>query len=1167
MGGLLQPESAAGINRNGWLASAGIRSIQRLGQTAQFVLVNNLVISNSLEETILARLFERLDLFSLAIGELEAILSETSADEGRDFEDLILTLIELQAQGRDEEIARQLENMNRSAAKAELRKLQEENDQLLGSLRSSADEPHFTRSTRADPPLDVGSFAEAAFRFLGERIRFEEDGRILCALDSQRSDLLFPKWRRFVFEDPGTESDDSAPKLLAEGTKAFVELTRRVLKRGGVALKSCKPLEQDPSPEVLQQSIGAQEPRVRVNSIDSAEDSEEVVWGLTWVLTPRASRDRFDKVVRFLIGESDAGRRAIQRLQVLPAEQLLHLPQLSEPRQGKPPLAEVSRQLDESIEADGEVCAFGAHYEHIGRQKIQTLHKRHEELMTERRVFGAARDQANRDRDRKSEALKQEYKLSVEARVAMVEGFAFRRMRGKATCQWAENDNATAFQAEWSWVPLTASGSLLLKCEVCEGASAGPDTTCETGHLACERHIHQCAVQGCTRRTCPKCLPGRLKKCELSGLLSCPDHLVECASCGAATLALLAFTVEELERPVCAECFEVCAGSGELHLTTELERSAISGALVHHRLLVTCPETQIRALARELKACEETGVLVDPRVLEVCAASGKLVLPRLLVASPVSAKRFLPSFGERDEVTGELCLPEDLGRSAVSGLRVRRDRLAQSTLTGTAALRSEMVTCPLSGDSLLPSEVVVCGETGRQLSPRATATCGLTGVRAGQDQFGTCAISGELILMRVLVASALSGKLARPDLMGVDEVDGVLALPDELAVCSVTGKRVLGVKLAKSEISDRRALPGALVACQETGQRVCPDELLTCQASGALVVPTCLAIDEVTGRRVLERLLVTCGITGKRTLSEETEECVLSGVRALRSECEQCAITGQWAVKGKLEPSAVSCKRVLPPLLRQSAVTSAKALPEEMVRCEESGALALPGELETCSVSGKAVVPSLLMTCPDTGARLLGRLAVKCDSTGVFVHPSAIAISEASGRLVRSVRLVMSAVSARRCLQEELGVCAVSEQRVLADELERCAVTGKSVLPRYLGPCAICERKSLRKSQVRCVGCQGHYCARCIERGHCTTCVGLSRPLQGIESLEPGLQRAVHEAFPSVGRIIVGRNSKWVLVYAEPKKTHLFQKPCLLVAERRGPGYSVLRSNHDFRLP
>ena len=89
----------------------------------------------------------------------------------------------------------------------------------------------------------------------------------------------------------------------------------------------------------------------------------------------------------------------------------------------------------------------------------------------------------------------------------------------------------------------------------------------------------------------------------------------------------------------------------------------------------------------------------------------------------------------------------------------------------------------------------------------------------------------------------------------------------------------------------------------------------------------------------------------------------------------------------------------------------------------------------------------------------------------------------------------------------------------------------------------------------------------CVAEGWCHTCQELRQlPLQSLDFLDKQLQEAISQAFPGSGRGAVHSNSRWVLVYVEPKKWQVWKKKRLLIFQAVGDGYTLARENHDFTI-
>lgn len=1084
-----------------------IGRIQRIGQAAKNVIVNNFYIAHTIDQTIVMRLMERIKLFELAIGELEAILPDAADEE--DFEERIFEYVMLSKDRRDEEVARQLERMNRDDAIQRLKKEQEKNEELLGTLLSSKEAPRFRPRDPGPPRLEVPEFCRTAFQRLGFRTEYHPDKDLLY-VEFKRPTQLLGNWEHYTFTetDRGDNGDViEVPRLLGKGTKEFEKLLKDVLNVGGVVIRSCEPLEQISDEKCLLEDLKQnQVDSIRPVGLRSRTANYHVAWRLTWKAMAAVARDRFEKLLQaFLPGED---KMAIKHLSGVPAHQLEALPLWKDRDPGiKPPdKAVVAGLILAEARKDEELLSFEEHYAGVKRERIEHLEEWFNKRSREEGLRLRATSDLAQERAKRIQELEVLFTPSAEGTVAMVEGFVYRVLTGEVECTLERNGESLRFVAGYDWVPLSHTGQVRLECRECRRNVQESFEVCKAGHLACAEHAARCAHPTCTIRACRRCARGILELCDAPGVYACSEHLKPCPSCGNRALVDLLFTVEEIEQPVCPLCFEVCEETGTRHLLSELERSDLSQKLVYHALLHTCPVSGRRGLAEEMEAETGTGKLHSPEALCTCEASGGRVAPGKLVAS---------------ELSGRLCLPEYLQRCAVSGI------------------------------AALPDELEVCAETSQKVDPR---------------QLATCAASGKVVLKTVLVSSPVSGRLFLPRYGVADEMTGDLCLPDEIAPSAVSGRKVRRDCLIASELGGRLALPYEMVVCPETGKRVCRDELLECQNTGIRAIPLCFGTDEVTGKRVLGRRLVTCAVTRKRVLREHTKECVLTGHVALTSECEQCAQTGQWVLRGKLEPSDASGKRVLPALLRTSKVSGKRALPEEMARCEETGEFALPQELETCQVSRKRVLPTSLSTCPDTGRRFLAKHGGTCAKSGALVHPDALGISEPSGLVVRKCLLEQSEVSDRRALPEDMQNCAITGRRVLPGELATCEISGRRMLPKFLMACAICARESILQGWVLCRGCLNRYCERCVSVSRCGTCLSLRRPLRPLDSLPEPLRKAVLDAYPAASRVAMSQNAKWELVYAEPRRTHFWEASRLLVFKITDNRYTLMRENREFKI-
>lgn len=365
-----------------------IGRIQRLGQTAQHVIVNNFSIANTIDETIVLRLWERIQLFELAIGELEAILKEAEEGGSADFEDTLFQLIILSKEKRDEEVAQQIEEWNRAEAFRQLKEEQERNEELLGALVSSKKSPHFTPRQPLQPRLQIRDFRQMAFEHLGQRTKYQPNRDILY-VEFKKQTQLVGNWEAYTFAELDVVENGDAAKelrLLAEGTKDFGVLLRHVLNQGRIFIRSYEPLEEvgeESCLQVLQQNLPS--PVHLIGLRLGYVKKYHTAWRLTWKITTKVARDRFEKLLHGFLSHED--KRVVETLSSLPSDQRERLPFWEEHNSDlRPPDKTIVATFTAEAEQDDDVQEFEEHYTQVKEVRIEELTKwfknrSHEEIL------------------------------------------------------------------------------------------------------------------------------------------------------------------------------------------------------------------------------------------------------------------------------------------------------------------------------------------------------------------------------------------------------------------------------------------------------------------------------------------------------------------------------------------------------------------------------------------------------------------------------------------------------------------------------------------------------------------------------------------------------------------------------------------------------------------
>lgn len=1108
---------------NPMLLEQRIGRVQRLGQKARHVVVHNLVLRDTIEDHVVRRLMEKLELFTQAIGEMEELLELCGYDdEGHSLEQVIMGLIRKAAERMDvEEDLRRMEE-SRRAAEERMREIRQATEQALASIRPRDAGVRLEGLERLTPRLPLAELIRGCLRRAGADVR-EEDGRLFVRSPGGYTELVFDREARLG-------GSDQEVRAVLPGTRAFEHLTRpvreevayHVVDASGVSLQKVQALlerELATAGIVVEglSEVGAR-PKLAIRaavrvSVEVATDRYETILEIDDAAEADGVGSLLGAVDELRGGDGEPLPRC-RGATVQPVGD-----QLTEQEAG---IVDRAKQHS-SVE---RFCAFyGERYredlERL-REHARSLGHKVPDIEIEEAVESAAQRHASVRAGLASLRLRFVPLLRVEP--LGVNGIRYHEVDIEVRARSRLQHEAHAVRVRG--IPLT--GVLLSAVPGVGDLSPGQEGwVCPGGHVVPVEKFVRCSGEACTTGACAECMGARraaeqeLRACVACDAPVCRAHSTSCRGCDRPVCERHARRLSTDGGRGCPLCVEVLAdgrhvlstevaesaASGRRALAVEMEPSALGGGLALPGELVECEDSRRKVLPSERIVCAITGKRVASDLVERSAVSGRPGLRSAMKRSALSGRFGLPDEMQICDETGALLLPDEIDRCSLSGKRVRKDllesdalrnvpalrrlmgqsevsgrwtstaRVQRSDVTGRCALPDEVVTCEVCHQHPLTDEVMRCPETGRQACGQHFTTCEMTGDHVLPEGLGRCQATGRQVRRSLLVACPETGKVATPDVLEPCEVTGVRVLPEGLAASSVSGKRVRRALLVPCQATGQLALPSELAASSVSGKLVRPDVMITCPESGARLLPAEAAVCEESGALVAPGALGDCSVTGRRVKRSLLGIDDLTGRPVLARLLHTCSITGCRTVEAQLATSSVSGKR---------------ALRERMVSCEATGRSALPGELATCSVSGRAVHPDLLVTCSETGGRVLPSAAVSCEASGDLVVPAALATCEATGKRVRrslmssdevTGKRVMSSLlracerTGRRTLPENLVTSALSGVKILAeiaqrceesgapalpDELARCEATGKRVLPGLLERCADSGKLVLR---------------------------------------------------------------------------------------------------------
>ena len=1034
---------------NPMIVEQRIGRLQRLGSVHEKVVVWNFVGAGSVEEHVVARLLEKLQGISQAMGDVERLVESTDGSgEALSFDKRIQKLVMESLKGRDvKEATRKAEE---SIDKA--KQLLEEQGSILNDMLGSPDENRraplqMPKLTPAKPGMSAQEFVLRAWRADGWTVTERSAGAYNATRPGRPPEVL-------AFDEKAAEGLANRSvfmgnvKLYQPGKTEFERLVQHWadrcghhvhdLRRGAAA--NAETLARAwcgtiPEAAYLGCRITKYDPkfqghaRVRIKATNGVDGYEKLIVG---TFHPE-------------------GHRTIQ-----PTNKASDL--LLEDVQPDDVLPDQSAPLAQAVAADRDMTEFRRFYE---ARRAEELYKAGGDLRLERKI-------------------NDDFTVSVAAEVVGIQGVRYDEvsLRVRFSVR-GEGDYESTLRA------IPAAGQILnepqrLPCQLTrlrvpvecleECQLSGKQvlkhllfTSEESGKRGLRDRVVTCQV------TKKKVLNDEVNISAASGVVALKWLFVTCEQTGCSLLPdeaaksdysgklvrrdLLTASAKPSRRLGLEDEFAVCERTQRRLLLDELGRS-LFGKRVDKDLLYPSARSGKLALLDELIDCQEGGGLFLPEETGVCAITKKRVDERLLSASAVSGSRGLTRLMERCAATDALALPGELEACQVTGIRVLPDQLGECSVTHSRVVQSRLAVCWKTKRLILDAEM------------------------------GQSAISGVLVWNGLLKASEKP-----PHRLGLEEESGFCEetrkrlLIDELARCAVTGKLVDPDLLHPSARSGRRALLAELVVCQESGERFLPSETGSCAITGKTVDERLLSASAVSRFRGLTDHMQRCEATMLLALPGELEACQATGIRVLPSELGECAATRLRV----LRPRLVRCSKGPSPVLDTEVARSPGGLlvwkgllkasekpphrlglEEDFGVCEKTRKRLLLDELGKSAVSGKRVDRDLLHPSARSSKLALLDELIDCQEGGGLFLPEETGVCAVTKRRVDERLLSASAVSGSRGLTRLMERCAATDAPALPGELEACQVTGVRVLPDQLGECSVKHLRVLRSRLVTC---------------------------------------------------------------------------------------------------
>jgi len=1063
---------------NPMLIEQRIGRVQRLGQKAEKVIVYNLVLKGTIEDRIVLRLMEKLNLFHQAIGEMEELLELTGFDdEHHSLEEVILELVKKAALQIDVEAQLQHMEQSRREAEEKLKEMREATEQVLKSIRPPDGEKRLEGLPRVEPRLPFENLVGQALGRQFDEVRPQGTGRF--TVRKGLNWLTYQIGRRAAI-------GDATLRWVLPGTRHFEELTRSL--RGEIAHHV---LDATTVPtDKLHDELGrrAEVLGLTVEDIKIVNRTRVPASAACLKLTSKVSTDQYQTLSTVTMADRGHGVEELLEAHIAGTTTTRNLPPAS--RLEAKLWSQHTRDLEDgclkAIENEGGIARFCEFYESRLSEELARLAEQ--------------KDLPKDAKRRGEEAIRFRFTPEIAAEPLSIAGLLYETVQGEIYTRGRLQNESVALP--FSGVPLTG-----VVIDFPSGDGIEEPWVCPGRHLVPRADFVQCSVDGCTKGACPNCLQSVrvLEHCADCQAHVCAEHTFPCVSCykklcgdhaltldiGVGYVCNACSVVLDDGRRVIADDSAVSAVSSRRGHRSEMAKSQLSDRWAFPGEFVACGETGRPLLPDETTSCAVSGRRVGIDLTERSAVSGQAGVREKMGRSAVSQHYFIPGEEVVCDETGDHILPSESGTCAYSGKRVRRDLLAKDAATGEEVLTSVVQKTDTSGAVALPSHLVASQKTGRKGLPTELRHCEIclldilrdegelcpeSGRFACRDHFRSCEVTGKAVLPEGLAQCEVTGRTASRSLLSVCpdtnrraltslfercQRTGVSVLSEALVVCSASGESVRKSLLMPCEITGRPALPDRLVSCVVTGKRVLPDVVITCPDTRMRLLPTAAVRCEESGALCAPQAVEKCSETGRRVRRSLLSVDEVTGQLVLPSHREPCQITGRRTVSANLATCTATGKRVLPELLAHCAASGRPVLPEALVRCD---------------LSGNLVHPDAALVCPDTKQTIRRDRGVRCELSGVLVSPNAIGLCEVTGKHVRKSFLGMDAVSGKMVLSSLLRTCeetgrmtlpellvrsAVSGKLILADIAAKCEISGAWALPHELPICSVTKKRVL----------------------------------------------------------------------------------------------------------
>lgn len=592
---------------NPMIVEQRIGRIQRLASKHANVCIFNIVLKGTFEEYIVARLMEKLQMASHAIGDIEALLEASGLagdEEENGFERKIakLVLASLKGKNVEEETRKATESI--AQAKIVLEKEEKNINDMLGGMEED-NGPKCPKLPVNAKSMDLHSFTIAGLKKMGATVTPQSKGFFISDIGGKRDLVTFEKQ-----EDATVKST-----LYAEGSPDFERLVDRITSSGLHHV-----LDTDKKPE-KESEILAEKWASGFNGIFKKSQTHEV-WncfsGKALIrVRSTVAHDSYERLVEVECSPEIHTNRA-------PKKEIESVGDIIK----EPATIGISdSDLVEKAMQDAGISEFCRFY---NERKI------HE-------VRSAGSD------ERRKKRLEDEFTPRLEIGLVGLEGSVCRKLKLKTTYKIQDNEYLSTIFVKPS------TGEILEAPELdkCESTNQTVPSEC----------LAKCSI---TRK---KVLKHLLVKSEISERWALPDHTIVCMVTNKRVIEDETEKSSVSGKVGCKNEFVYCAETGKPLLPSEAEKCEITGKYVMPGKLEKCEVSGKNVLSTELEKSAASGKRALKKFFVSSSMSNARILEEEAVRSiagnfcaPLEAKLCLWS--------GEKCHPDDLVICELTGIPI-----------------------------------------------------------------------------------------------------------------------------------------------------------------------------------------------------------------------------------------------------------------------------------------------------------------------------------------------------------------------------------------------------------------------------------------------------------------------------------------------------------------